>query len=42
MNWTYTTLKSAIQDYVESADSKGTSTEKKGRKSKKENAEVSK
>ena len=29
-------------DYVESADSKGTSTEKKGRKSKKENAEVSK
>ena len=29
-------------DYVESIDSKGTSTEKKGRKSKKENAEVSK
>ena len=29
-------------DYVETIDSKGTSTEKKGRKSKKENAEVSK
>ena len=28
-------------DYIESADSKGTSTEKKGRKSKKEDAEVS-
>ena len=35
-------LKGSSVDYVESIDSKGTSTEKKGRKSKKENAEVSK